>query len=243
MSESNWLQIPDGAATGCLPRTSKFGEVCSIAREKIDIIPMEDWDAELAKLPGGMIDMSDCVGEIYNQNPYGSCAFESTTKAIEVVGRFAGYDMPTLNAWFGYGIAVGWRGGARVGTNIDENIKRLNKYGAASEAIWPRSKGPNTKPSADAYADALKYRTLEWMDCENIAEVGSCLLKRHPVAIGWNSHSELLIGLLPGRIVRVAGSYGPNWRNKGYHDEPISRIDFRYGALALRAIADLGIAK
>ncbi|MGE4340693.1 MAG: hypothetical protein AB7E55_32790 [Pigmentiphaga sp.] len=241
MSESDWLQIPSGAATGCLPRTSKFGEVCSIAREKIAIIDPADWDAELTKLPGGIIDMSDCVGEIYNQNGYGSCAFESTTKAIEVVGRFTGYDMPTLNAWFGYGIAVGWRGGARVGTNIDENITRLNKLGAASIDVWPRSKGHNAKPSAEAYADALRYRTLEWLDCENIAEVGSCLFKRHPVAIGWASHSELIVGLLPGRIVRVVGSYGSNWRNNGYHDEPISRIDFRYGAIALRTVADLGM--
>lgn len=238
MTYSDWLQIPEGRATGCLPRTTKVGELCSIARDRIPIIEPEDWDAELAKLPGGCIDLSEWVGEVYDQDGFGSCAFESSTKAIEVVARFCGYDTPTLNPWFGYGIAVGWRGGPYVGTAIDENVKRLQNVGAASEAVWPRKKGPNAKPSAEAYENALRYRIAEALDCPNIPEVGSALFRRRPVMVGWQKHSELLVGLLPGRRVRVCGSYGPNWRNGGFHDEPIERIDFRYGAFCVYTVVD-----
>jgi hypothetical protein len=231
-------------ATGCLRRKTRFGDCCSLASEKLqNIIDPEDWDAELAKLPGGCIDLSDCIGEFYDQNGYGSCGMESWNKAVEVVLRAAGYeDVPTFNPWFTYGIAVNWRGGARVGTSIDENFTLLQKTGVCPADVWPRSQGPNKKPSDEAYAAALNYKPIEGLDCSKVADVGSGLFERHPVVIGWNGHSELLVGLFPGKKVRVCGSYGSDYYGgKGYHDEPISKIDFGYGAIILRTVSDQGL--
>ena len=236
MTQMNYMP-PTDRPTGCLLRTTKLGECCSLAKDKLrTIIAPEDWDAELAKLPGGCIDMSDVVFSHYDQNGYGSCAMESWHKGVEVAYRAAGYDCPEFNPWFAYGIAVNWRGGPRTGTSIDENFTLLSKIGCCPASVWPRSTGPNKKASNDAYAAALNYRPLEGGDCANIAEVGSSLFERHPVIIGWSGHSELLVGLLPGRKVRVCGNDG-----SGFHDEPISAIDFQYGAIALRTTTDLGL--
>lgn len=240
MTNQMWM------ATGCNRRTTRFGECCSLAAEKLNtIISPEDWDAELAKLPDGMIDMSDCIGEWYSQNGYGSCAMESWNKAVEVVLRAAGYkNVPTFNPWFTYGIQVNWRGGARVGTSIDENFTLLQKIGCCPADVWPRTEGPNKKPSAEAYAAALNYKPIEGLDCSSIADIGSALFERHPVVIGWNGHSELLVGLLPGKKVRVCGSYGATYYGgKGWHDEPVSLVDFGYGAIVLRTASDLGLQK
>jgi hypothetical protein len=243
MTDMNFMPSSAVRPTGCLVRKTEFGKCCAVARERLqDIVQPSDWDDILAIMPGGCVDFSDVIGEIYDQNGYGSCAMESWTKGIEVAGRLAGYEVPTLNPWFGYGIAVDWRGGPRVGTAIDENFTLLQRVGACPASVWPRSKGPNKKPSDEAYAAALDHCPIEGDDCENIAEVGSELLERHPVIIGWHGHSELLIGLKPGQIVKVCGSYGSSHYNgSGFHDEPISAIDFQYGAIALRTVTDLGL--
>lgn len=237
---NDWIDSYGDRPTGCLPRAFAPGTVCGMAMDKLDeVIPRSRWDEELAKMPGGVVDMEDCVGEYYDQNGFGSCAWESTTKAIEAASRLQGMTTSGLNPWFGYGIAVNWRGGPRVGTSIDENLQQAMRLGVASAEIWPRSEGPNRRPPEVVYTDALRYRPTEAFDCVNVAEVATCLLKRWPVVIGWNGHSELLIGLKPGGIVKVCGSYGSSYYNgKGWHDEDIDRIDFDYGAFAVRAVVD-----
>jgi hypothetical protein len=229
--------------TGCLPRRSKMGAVCSVAAEKLDVvIPRQEWDALLKDLPGGCVDMTDRIGVHYDQNGFGSCAWEGTTKALEIASRFAGQDTDELNAWFGYGITVNFRGGPYVGTSIDQNLVKIREIGAPSVAVWPRSHGPNKKPSPEAYADALQHRIDEALDCANINEVGTCLLKHHPVVIGWNGHCEVLAGLKPGGIVTVCGSYGAKYYGgKGIHEERIDKINFKYGAFAVRTVSLLKV--
>lgn len=227
---------------GCLPRKSDVGQLCAVASSKLATISPNEWDDILKTMDGGCVDLSAYVGEIYYQNGHGSCAHESWNKAIEIVYRMAGFEVPTFNPWFSYGIAVNWRGGPRVGTSIDENLTLLRKVGVCPANVWSREQGPNKKPSAEAYAAAEKYKPLEALDCENIADVGTALLRRHPVVIGWSGHSEVLVGLLPGKRVRVCGSYGSKYyKGSGFHDEPISNVDFRYGAIILRTVTDLGL--
>lgn len=236
---SEWINNYGNRPTGCLPRVTKPGDVCGLAGERLDeVIPWQEWDAKLDEI-GGEVDFSDCVGEIYDQNGYGSCAWESTTKAGEVACRLAGMDTPLLNAWFGYGIAVNWRGGPRIGTNIDSNLVQAMRTGLGPASLWPRSQGPNRKPTPDVYEEALRYRPIEAWDCVNINEVGTCLQKRVPVVIGWKGHSELLVGLKKGKIVKVCGSYGnAYYGGSGYHDERVDQINFDYGAFAIRAMVD-----
>lgn len=245
MSEAIWTpQQP--RATGCLPRKSKPGTVCSLAKDKLEVIPRAEWDSILAGLPNGCIDFSDRIGEFYDQDGYGSCAMESWHKAVETILRLihgADVIVPKFNPWFAYGIAVNWRGGPRVGTSIDENFTLLQKIGCCPEDIWGRGMGPNKKPSAEAYAAAEKYKPLEGLDCENVDEVGTALIKTRPVVVGWNGHSELLVGLKPGGIVKVCGSYGSDYYNgSGFHEKRVSDINFGYGAIALQTAVDLGLS-
>lgn len=237
---SDWISSYGERPTGCLERAFDPGTVCGLAADKLDeVIPRIRWDVELAKIPGGEVDLWDCVGEVYDQDGFGSCAWESTTKGIEIASRLAGMATATLNPWFAYGIAVRWRGGPMVGTNIDSNLEQAMRLGVASAEIWPRSEGPNRRPPEEVYTDALRYRVIESDDCTNVAEVATELIKRRPVVIGWNGHSEVLVGLRQGGIVKVCGSYGPTYYNgKPWHYESIDAIQFKYGAFAIRAVVD-----
>lgn len=238
-----WLNVPKGCATGCLPRISKPGGICSLAGERFKTIyEVEDWDAELAKRPNGEINLLDLIEEPYDQNGAGSCAKESPVHGMEIVGRGTGMKTPRLNPWFSYGIATNWRGGPRVGTNIDANLVRLRDVGCASEAVWPRSMGYKKRPSEEAYADALLYRYDEVYDCTRLAHAGTSLLDGFPVVVGWSGHSELLVGLKPGGIGIVLNSYGAKWGpfGNGTHLVPLTRIDWQYGAWAPRTLKDTG---
>jgi hypothetical protein len=75
----------------------------------------------------------------------------------------------------------------------------------------------------------------------SIAEVGTALLLGFPVVIGWSSHSEVMVDLLPGQKAVVVNSWSTGWGDKGVHVEPLSRINWKYGAFAVRTIVDRGI--
>lgn len=226
--------------TGCLPRLYEFATVCAAALDDLDEVYEEtDWD-RLLDAVGGEIDFGDCIGTFYDQDGYGSCAHASLNKAAEIALRQAGVDAPELNHWWSYGIAVNWRGGPRVGTNIDQNLLQVLDKGMCPVSLWPYSKGPNSRPPVETYEEAKRFRPVKASDCSSVEEVWTCLYKRWPVVIGWNGHSECLVGLRKNRTVKVCGSYGPTYYGgQGYHYEKIDRIEFGYGAFAIQVMPDL----
>ena len=219
------LVVPPGKKTGCLPRKSMMGGVCSLFSEKLAIIPVAEWPSLL-----GNIELRSCVTKIKDQNGFGSCATESTTQSMEIVRKLEGQEWVELNPLFIYHTTSG---GRDQGSSIDTNLEFARDYGIAPESVWPRSKGFTAKPSADAVEAAMAYRIMEFYDIASISEAGTALLLGFPVVFGWQGHSCVLVQLLSTTKALYANSWG-NWGDQGFGTINLSSINFGYGMFALR---------
>ena len=217
--------IPPGKATGCLPRTSRPGERCPMAADRIPLVPESEW-GRLAD----EITLDPFVKTVLDQDGVGSCASESSVGALMVARAFAGLPHVALNPWFVYHTVSG---GHDSGSSIDDNLEFLMKYGCAPESIWPRSKGWRAEPSKEAQEAAKEFRIEEYWDIASVQEFVSALLKGHPVVWGAQGHAILAIaheGTYP-LIVNSWGDWGNNGRGKW---ASYSGINWSYGAWALR---------
>lgn len=163
-----------------------------------------------------------------------SCAAESTVGNFTTTRVFNGLPLVEFNPWFVYNTTSGGRDG---GSSIDENLEFMRKYGVAPASIWPRSKGWRAKPSAEAYAEALKYRVIEFYDITNAEELGSALLQGFCVTFGRSGHAIYSIELVSTTTHRYMNSWG-DWGDKGTEVENLSRINWGYGAFAIRVVTD-----
>ena len=137
-----------------------------------------------------------------------------------------------LNPYFGYHTTSHGRDN---GSSIDENLEFARKYGIASQAVWPRSRGWRTEPSNEAKADALKYRIAEFYDIASWEEFGSALLLGFPVVFGYSGHSVLATSLVDTGRFEYLNSWG-QWGDEGYGVLQASKIYWPYGAFAIRTV-------
>ena len=218
---------PDGRKPGCLPRASRPGEVCPLAAERIKIIPRQEWADYAAD-----ISLRPHVHSMLDQDGVGSCAFESTCGATMIVRSILGLPHVVLNPWFGYHTTSG---GRDQGSSIDDNLAFMRQYGCASEEAWPRSKGWRTKPSEEAWADALYYQIEEFYDVTSIDEMVSCLLHGFPVIYGSNGHAVCKVQHIDDSKGLDLNSWGSDWGDGGFGVWASYRaINWGYGAFAIR---------
>lgn len=247
MSDEQWLNPPPGKAMGCLPRASKVGQWAPILSDHIQVIDPRDWDGILSSRAdsGDSLNGRDSVNAIKDQDGIGSCATEACSQAYEVIAERSGYPFEKLNPWSMYRIVSG---GVDRGSNIDTCLKHAREVGILPCSYFPRYDETgrvvnrwNARPPAGWEEVATKYRIDEWYDMTSIAEVGTALLLNFVVQIGWSSHSELLVDLLPDSKALVANSWSTEWGDNGFHVEPLSKINWSYGAFAVRTIVDRGV--
>ena len=218
---------PDGRKPGCLPRASRPGEVCPLAAERIKIIPRQEWADYAAD-----ISLRPHVKTVLNQGSVGSCAFESPCGGTMIARSIQGLEHVVLNPYFGYHTTSG---GRDQGSSIDDNLAFMRQYGCASEAVWPRSKGWRTKPSEEAWADALYYRIEEFYDVTSIDEMVSCLLYGFPVIYGSNGHAVCKVQHIDDSKGLDLNSWGSDWGDGGFGVWASYRaVNWGYGAFAIR---------
>jgi hypothetical protein len=223
----NLWNVPPGKARGLLPRKAGYGTVCRPADEVIDVIPREEWSSHIGK-----ISLRPYVNVIFDQDGIGSCATESTTQAIQVVRAWEGKPFVQLNPLFVYHTTSG---GHDRGSNIDDNLRFILKYGVAPEAIWPRDKGFKATPSAEAKDAALDYKGLEWADVGTVLQFGSGLLKGYPIVFGYDGHSVLAVEVIDSESFRYVNSWDKSWGDNGFGVAKFDWINWGYGAWALRS--------
>lgn len=242
-----WLPIPPGKAAGCLPRISRPGEYAPMLADRIRVVDPNEWDGILAtrEAAGDALNGRADVRQIKDQDGIGSCATESTSQAVEVVMVRSGQPWVELNPWSIYRVTSD---GQDRGSNIDSNLQFARDVGVLPVSFFPRydSSGKlinrwNAKPPSGWEEIAAQYRIDEWYDITTVAEVGTALLLGYPVVVGWTSHSEVIVDLLAGGKGMVANSWGTDFGDKGFHVVPLSRVDFKYGAFAVRTNQDRGI--
>jgi len=221
--------FPAGRKPGVLPRKSRLGEWCPRASEHIKLIPRGEWEERAAD-----ISLRPHVHTVLDQGSVGSCATESTAGGIMVARSMQGVarreDHVVLNPWFIYQETSG---GRDRGSNIDSNLAFARKYGCASEAVWPRSKGWRAKPSEEAFADAMKYRIEEFYDIASVDEFVSAVLTGFPVVYGSAGHSVLRV-----EYMLDLNSWGEAWKDGGFGLwASLNAINWGYGAFAIRVAA------
>jgi len=218
--------VPDGFATGCLPRASRFGQWCPLMSERVPVIPVAQWPSLI-----GEIELRSFVNKVKNQGKVGSCATESTSQGVELTEVLSGQPWTELNPWYVYHTTSG---GRDQGSSIDTNLAFVRQNGIAPESVWPRSKGWQTRPSADAVEAAKLHKIEEWYDCTTVTEIGTALLLGYPVVFGWNGHSCVFTHLLTAATAQYCNSWGAQWGDRGFGELSLSSVNFQYGAFAIR---------
>lgn len=225
---SDTLILPPGKKKGCLPRKSRYGDVCKLLSDEIDVIPRDEWPDLI-----GSVDLRPKVNQILDQNGVGSCATESTTQGVMIGRAVARLPFELLNPFSIYRVTSGGRDN---GSNIDTNLAFARDTGILPESYWPRSKGWKATPPSGWKDVAKKYRIGEFFDIGTVNEVGTALLKGFAVVFGWDGHSCILTSLLSTTKAEYANSWDPTWGDEGFGTISLNSINFGYGAFAIRSI-------
>lgn len=201
------------------------------ADESIRVIPASEWDGILSSADYHA--KKDAVPVILDQDGVGSCAWEACTQAVLSCRSLEGQPFVPLNPWSGYRRT----NTTDSGSSIDGNLLVAIKYGIAPEALHPRNRGWRAAISAEAAAEALKYRPLEVYDIQSDEEFGSALLQGFFVVYGRSGHAITAIDLVDRNTILFANSWG-QWTNcdiPGFGVEKLSKWNRSYGAWAIRA--------
>jgi hypothetical protein len=197
-----------------------------MAADRIKIIPEAYWDALAAQ-----ITLRPFVKTVLYQGRVGSCAAESSVQSLMIARAIAGLPHVVLNPYFVYHTTSRGRDG---GSSIDDNLAFLMRYGCAPESVWPRSKGWQTEPSAEAVAAALEFRIDEFFDVASVPEMVSSNLDAFPVVFGAQGHAICAVAH-KGSYPLIVNSYDVSWQDGGFGKwVNYSGINWSYGAFAVR---------
>ena len=187
------------------------------------LIPKSEWQARIKEQEETKTRLSDLIiqGQLpcKNQQNTNYCWINAPTHIVEVVRLVQNQQLVILSPasvgapLTGYQNVGGWGGPAMVG---------IFKLGLCPTSVWPANaidKKYNTPQNREL---ALNYRQTEWMELapRNLDQLISCLLRRIPVAGGYNfwRHEVSVIDAiwLDGTVAtRIRNSWGMDWPTQG----------------------------
>jgi len=211
-------------------------EVQSLAESGIKVIPEAEWSDVISD--PNRTPPRKYVKTIFDQDGYGSCASESVTGSMEARRIQDGQEHVVHNPLFVYHTVSG---GRDQGSSLPDNIAFILKYGCASEAVWPRSKGFKATPSDAAYEDALHYRMAAdgVVEVKNKLELGTMVLLGYPVYFGYSGHAIWMADILSTTKGIYCNSWG-NWGDEGFGSISFSSVYYQYRLFAMIAAIDKG---
>jgi len=216
---------------GRLPRL----EAMSFAEAGMKVIPVNEW-SDIIEDPNRTPPTAYCPFTL-DQGSVGSCGAEGSVGALMERRVADGQEHVLLNPYDPYHTTSGGRDG---GSSPQDNMAYLQKYGCASQAVWPRSKGWRQKPSDEARQDALQYRLMPdgivWVN--NWEELGTCVLKGFAVPWGYAGHWIFAVDLVSTTRLEYLNSWGRGFGNNGRGTAHKNSVYWSYGVCAVICASD-----
>ena len=221
---------------GCLPRTTKVGEINPKTEEPFFRIFKPEDTPRAPGTSGSAID-PDLVWHIIDQARQSSCCGCMGVQLLMVVRAIMGLDRVILSQAVPYSLG---NGGRDAGMAIDTCLKHLLETGTCPIDVidqydWDgRNRG--TWPT-DWREVAASYRALEAEDCISVDDMDAANELGYPVGYGAKRHAVIHIG--PGLDIN---SYNRSWGNNGIGRWTTRRERAdgirQYGAWVLRVATD-----
>jgi len=246
--------IPDGMATGCLPRGTVLGDEHSVFEEAIPLIPEEDWIDRIREREG-MTGLDDLVTKIKNQRNEGSCASNAATQCEEIVRRI----QRGLKHWVSISAMSLYKrvgSSAGSGSTIDGNLRELKARGALpSDTPENRERFRHVHPDTgfdirlpDGWEETgVLFKAGEWFDIASWRGIITSAIRGWPICYGRKGHAICGVRAVIRNgviVLKYANSWG-NWGDNGFGYDSRQAVENAirsYGAWALRTTDYLTVA-
>lgn len=142
------------------------------------------------------VDLRQYCSSIEDQGQLGSCTGNAIAGMIELIDKKNNKNLDVSRLFIYYQERV-IEGTVRydAGAYIRDGLKAVNQYGAPLESLWPYTISKfATKPTTQAYTDALNRKVTGYARCANLAAIKDALAAGTPVTIGFNVYSSFESG-------------------------------------------------
>lgn len=159
-----------------------------------DLPDSRDHIYQLAPIPqlASSIDLRQYCSAIEDQGQLGSCTGNAIAGMIELLDKKNNKNLDVSRLFIYYQERV-IEGTVRydAGAYIRDGLKAVNQYGAPLESLWPYTISKfATKPTTQAYNDALNRKVTAYARCTNLTSIKNALAAGQPVVIGFNVYAS-----------------------------------------------------
>ena len=159
-----------------------------------DLPDSRDHIYQLAPMPRlvASVDLRQYCSAIEDQGNLGSCTGNAIAGMIELLDKKNNKNLDVSRLFIYYQERV-IEGTVRydAGAYIRDGLKAVNQYGAPLESLWPYTISKfATKPTTQAYNDALTRKVTAYARCTNLAGIKNALAAGQPVTIGFSVYSS-----------------------------------------------------
>lgn len=187
------------------------------------LIPRSEWQARIQELDAtksSIPDLCDQAGlPVKDQKRTNYCWANAPTHCVEVVRVLEGHAPVVLSAAsVGAQVKNYWNTGGWGKEALDFIIA----HGVVPDDKWPNAEINKKYATPENLAEAKKFAVTGWWELEprNLDQLISCLLRRVPVAVGYNWWSHEVTAVRPlwldGEVaLQIDNSWGQQWGTNG----------------------------